>query len=67
MTHLKNTCDDCQPLQRLTDLFEVVKGGEDDVMTSSHQTHGRQQLQHQSFSPEKTIDVYALCNAQQLL
>lgn len=43
-----------------TDLFEVVKGGEDDVMTSSHQTHGRQQLQHQSFSPEKMIDVYAL-------
>lgn len=35
------------------DLFEVVKGGQDDVMTSSHQTHGSQQLQHQSFGPAK--------------
>lgn len=35
-----------------SDLFDVVEGGEDDVVASSHQTHGRQQLQNQSFGPD---------------
>ena len=38
-----------------SDLFEVVEGGEDDVMTSSNQTHGCQQLQNQSLGPEEQI------------
>jgi len=37
----------------LKNLFEAVEGGEDDVMTASHQAHGRQQLQNQSFCPEE--------------
>lgn len=32
-------------------LFKVIKSWENDLMTSSNQTHGSQQLQHQSFSP----------------
>lgn len=32
-------------------LFEVVKGRENDVMTSSDKTHGGKQLQHESFGP----------------
>lgn len=38
---------------KFKDLFEAVEGGEDDVMASSHQTHGRQQLQHQRLRPEE--------------
>ena len=32
--------------QKNTDLFEVVKGGKDDIMAPSHETHCCQQLQH---------------------
>lgn len=42
-------------MQMSSDLFKVVKGREDDVMASSHQTHGGQQLQHQSFGSAKDI------------
>lgn len=32
-------------------LFEVVESGQDDLVASSDQTHGSQQLQDQSFGP----------------
>lgn len=48
------------PRRDPSDLFEVVEGSEDDIVTSSHQTHGCQQLQHQSFGPEKEIYINIL-------
>lgn len=38
-------------------LFEVVKSRENDVMSSSDETHGSQQLQHEGFGPVAAEEV----------
>lgn len=35
-------------------LFKIVKGRENDVVSSSDETHGSQQLQNKSFGPATT-------------
>lgn len=39
-------------------LFEVVKCREDDLMTSSDETDGSQQLKNQGFRPTSTGDTH---------
>lgn len=46
--------------EKSPNLFEVVEGGQDDVMAASHQANRRQQLQHQGFGPEKHSDIYLI-------
>lgn len=38
----------------LSHLFKIVKGRENDVVSSSDETHGSQQLQNKSFGPATT-------------
>lgn len=38
-------------------LFEVVKGWQDDLVTSSDETDGGQQLEDQGFCPGRTGDT----------
>lgn len=45
---------DWRSIEVSRNLFEVVKGREDDVMAAPHKANGRQQLQDQSFGPEDT-------------
>lgn len=45
-------------------LLEVVKGCKDDVMSSPHQAHGRQQLQHQSLGSGERRGRLSLENSQ---
>lgn len=43
----------CQK-KKLFHLFKIVKGRENDVVSSSDETHGSQQLQNKSFGPATT-------------
>lgn len=40
--------------KKLFHLFKIVKGRENDVVSSSDETHGSQQLQNKSFGPATT-------------
>lgn len=70
-THLQQPWNVCYPARTITSMlavkrfnridysFEVVKGWKDDLVSSSDQADGSQQLQHQSLCPDQANDKHS--------